>query len=237
LDFTDSRIFEIILDEIKRENKNGFPIDPMSNPFSIINKKKKRPTNMGEFLGEEKRFRMSDKLHDNSDFGEANERSYTLYDDDEYENEAGGGDFGAQIASNLGIRKLDLAPDVDPDAQHETAEAEENEGALMRRQVHASLARQSQQQHEAVMHFDKRKRYVKEAWPGRETATGAAPNRLSRSPPPPPSEDFHAHTKRSVSPVRVVAAAAAVTLFMPEKPTAKATHNQASSNPPKRLII
>jgi hypothetical protein len=197
--------------------------------------KKKRPNQpLGMFIDQEKRFRMSDKLHDSSDFTTDNpDQSYTLYDEDEYYEM--GNEFGA-IASNLGIKKLDLAPDVDTRFEDE----DESGTAELDRQVHASLSKQSQQQQDAVAHFDKRKRYVKEAWPGRESAVSgmAAPsgsNRTSRSPPPPPPDDDdyvaqppppppHRHTTQNPSGP-----------FMPEKPVSGGP--TVNSNPTKRLII
>lgn len=163
----------------------------------------------------DKRIRISDKLHDNSSEYSHDEQSFTLYDEDdnyEFPNEYG--------YSNLGIKKLDLAPDVD---QNKSDEAGGDYSSMLNKQVHDSLSQQSQQHQDAVSQFDKRKKYVKEAWPGRESAlvatTSSSNTRLNTSDTEP--------TKQVVS--------SSVAPFIPEKPPASS--QTSSGQPSKRLMI
>jgi nuclear inhibitor of protein phosphatase 1 len=177
----------------------------------VIPNKQKRPQNqLGLQIDHQKRFKMSDKLHDN-DY-ESLSSSKTLYDDDD---DAFNDNFSSSIASNLGIRKLDLAPDIDEQEQHYANEAHDYSAGL--NPMYEGL--------------DKRKRYVKEAWPGREPANATSTSqRLSQSPQKEQRKD-------SLSPIhhRLVALAP---LILPEKPSNQEKQQQQQSNqPPKRLVI
>ena len=183
----------------------------------------------------EKRFRMSDKLHDSSNFS-AEDQSFTLFDDDEFDEMA---EFGmsSTIASNLGIKKLELAPDVDtysptnPITITTSAFSSESsaEQLLLKKQMQSSLNKQSQQQQDAVSQFDKKKKYVKEAWPGRES--GPTQPKLSLSPR---GDDYK--PRRSLSPINNVRHMPSGANFLHDKAQSPPTTG-ANQPPPKRLII
>jgi hypothetical protein len=108
------------------------------------------------------------------------DQSYTLYDYDDYE---------TNTYSTIGINKLDLAPDVDNYKPY-TAPSQNEQLTLQKQQQQIHLQninkqwdkqqyQQQQQHHDQQQEIDlsSKKKYAKEAWPGRKgPPTVAAPS-------------------------------------------------------------
>jgi len=106
------------------------------------------------------------------------DQSYTLYDYDDYE---------TNTYSTIGINKLDLAPDVDNYKPY-TAPSQNEQLTLQKQQQQMHLQninkqwdkqqyQQQQQHHDQQEEIDlsSKKKYAKEAWPGRKGPPTAAP--------------------------------------------------------------
>ena len=110
--------------------------------------------------------RESDDHHQETDA----DQSYTLYDYDDYETNS---------YSTIGIKKLDLAPDVDSYKPY-TAPSQNEQFMMQRQQQQLHLQQinkqwdKQQQQHSGEQHQPHdldpyaKKKYAKEAWPGRK---------------------------------------------------------------------
>lgn len=129
----------------------------------------------------EKRVRNTLKSDENS-YDSSFEEQSSLYDDfDTF------GGLSGTIATNLGIKSFNLAPDVD----HTNLQSNEPSILQKQQQKHIEMIhRQYQQAYEQQHHheqqtlLDGKKKYAKESWPGRHTAPvpGLQPA-LSSSPP------------------------------------------------------
>ena len=210
---------------------NPEDIDPTIGRFrnmistTIVIPNKKKRTNQLPFeqrlMVSEKRFKMSDKLHDSSDFSD--EQSFTLYDEDEFES----GDFGT-IASNLGIKKLDLAPDVESYHQASTSQSGNATVYSEMSVINASNVNK----YDLIHQIDKKKKYVKEAWPGKDPGHSHGA-KLSLSPRMEQQEE----KRLSTSPARNFLSEKPDTLSNSNNNTTTTTTTTSNNAPPKRLMI
>ena len=165
------------------------------------------------------------------------DQSYTLYDYDDYETSS---------YSTIGIKKLDLAPDVDSykpytaPSQTEQLTLQKQQQQLHLQQInkqwdkHQQLQHQQQQQQEQhELEMSGKKKYAKEAWPGRK--------------PPPTNVGAH-HTAISPSVDTIINPQSTKTVLpssMSSSPPALAALNAPTTSPskksttaaPKRLLI
>ena len=145
---------------------NPEDIDPSVGRFrnmiqtTIVIPNKKKRLNQIQQIQEIKKPKLNDKTEESSDQSddEQNE-SQTLYDNDEFE---------PTIRSNLGIKILDLAPNVD-NYQSSTITSEQLIHKHQQDQIDQYNREQQMQNVQLSPDSHRKKIYAKEAWPGRKS--------------------------------------------------------------------
>jgi len=152
---------------------NPEDIDPSVGRFrnmiqtTIVIPNKKKRLNQIQQIQEIKKPKLNDKTEESSDQSddEQNE-SQTLYDNDEFE---------PTIRSNLGIKILDLAPNVD-NYQSSTITSEQLIHKHQQDQIDQYNREQQMQNVQLSPDSHRKKIYAKEAWPGRKSQVPLQPD-------------------------------------------------------------
>jgi nuclear inhibitor of protein phosphatase 1 len=157
---------------------------------SVNFKRSKQPLyendSSSKFADQEEEDEPSSKISDtkNTSHEDSRNQSSTLYDNDDYDTSS---------FSTMGIKKLDLAPDVDSYKPYSAPFQNEQFANLKRQQLKFHLEQinkqwdrdQNQQQQQEHNEFDlsSKKKYAKEAWPGRKPTHSNTTATTTVSPP------------------------------------------------------
>ena len=146
--------------------------------------------------------------------------SQTIYDNDEFETNYG---ISGSIASNLGIKILDLAPDVD-NYTSSTAASEQLLHKHQQNQIQ-SLKKQNQPNIAPTVDLSGKKIYAKESWPGhKKQATTELPSSMPT-------------TTTTIKPSPVQSANNVKKIATTSSPPAPPQSTAPAGPAPKRLII